>query len=65
MENVVLVPIEALREIDANEYVVFVLENGEPRVRPVSVGLVDFTSAEILSGIEVGETVTTGLVETQ
>ena len=64
-ENVVLVPIEALREIDANEYVVFVLENGEPRVRSVSVGLIDFTSAEIISGVEVGETVTTGLVETQ
>jgi RND family efflux transporter MFP subunit len=61
----VLVPVEALREIDAGEYAVFVMENGQPRLRVVTVGLMDFTSAEILSGLEAGEIVTTGIVETE
>ncbi|GAH13172.1 unnamed protein product, partial [marine sediment metagenome] len=42
----------------------FVMEDGEPRLRFVEVGLMDFTFAEILSGLEAGETVTTGIVET-
>ncbi len=64
-ENAVLVPVEALRELGPEEYAVFVMENGEPKLRVVSVGLVDFTSAEILAGLEVGEVVTTGIVETE
>jgi HlyD family secretion protein len=63
-ENTVLVPVEALRELTAGEYAVFVMEDGEPILRIVEVGLMDFTFAEILSGVEAGETVTTGLVET-
>lgn len=64
-QNTVLVPVEALREISPGEYAVFVMQNGEPRLRSVTVGLVDFTSAEITSGLEAGEVVTTGLVEVQ
>jgi len=64
-ENAVLVPVEALRELGPGEYAVFVVEDGEPKLRIVSVGLVDFTSAEILSGLEAGEIVTTGIVETE
>jgi multidrug efflux pump subunit AcrA (membrane-fusion protein) len=64
-ENAVLVPVEALREIGPDEYAVFVMEDGEPRLRVVTVGLVDFTTAEITSGLEAGEVVTTGLVETE
>jgi multidrug efflux pump subunit AcrA (membrane-fusion protein) len=60
----VLVPVEALREISPGEYAVFVMEDDQPRLRVVTVGLMDFTSAEILSGLEAGETVTTGIVET-
>jgi hypothetical protein len=41
-----------------------VLENGEPVIRIVEVGIQDFTSAEIRSGLDVGEIVTTGIVET-
>ena len=59
-----LVPVEALRELSPGEYAVFVLEDGEPKLRFVEVGLMDFTFAEILSGLEAGETVTTGIVET-
>ena len=64
-KNAVLVPVEALREISPGEYAVFVIENGEPVMRLVQVGLVDLTSAEILSGIEAGETISTGIVATQ
>jgi HlyD family secretion protein len=64
-ENAVLVPVEALREIEAGEYGVFVMENGEPTLRLVTVGLIDYTYAEITSGLETGETVTTGEVETK
>ena len=64
-QNAVLVPVEALREIAANEYAVFVMQNGEPRLRPVKVGLMDYTSAEITDGLQAGDIVTTGMVETQ
>lgn len=62
-ENTILIPIEALRPIGDGSYAVFVLENGEPKLRMVEVGLTDFTTAEILSGLKVGEEVTTGIVE--
>jgi len=62
--NAVLVPVEAVREIGPGEYAVFVMESDEPRLRMVSVGLMDYTSAEILSGLIAGEVVTTGVVET-
>ena len=63
-ENAILVPVEALRELGPGEFAVFVLQDGEPRLRPVEVGIMDFTFAEIISGLEAGETVTTGIVET-
>ena len=63
-ENAVLVPVEALRELSPGQYAVFVMEDGEPTLRIVEVGLMDFTFAEILSGVEAGEIITTGIVET-
>jgi HlyD family secretion protein len=63
-EGAVLVPVEALRELSPGEYAVFVMEDGEPKLRSVEVGLMDFTMAEITSGLEPGEVVTTGIVET-
>lgn len=63
-EDAVLVPIEALRELSPGEYAVFVMEDGEPTLRMVEVGLMDYTYAEITSGLEAGEEVTTGIVET-
>jgi len=56
--------VEALREISPGEYAVFVMTNGQPKLRVVTVGLMDYTSAEITSGLEAGEIVTTGTVET-
>ena len=63
-EGVLLVPVEALREITAGEYAVFVMEGDEPQLRLVEVGLIDITYAEIISGLELGDEVTTGIVET-
>lgn len=63
-EGVLLVPVESLRELAPGEYAVFVLADGEPRLTPVEVGLMDFSFAEIVSGIEMGDRVTTGIVET-
>jgi multidrug efflux pump subunit AcrA (membrane-fusion protein) len=64
-EDTVLVPVEALRELGPDEYAVFVVEDGEPKLRVVQVGLVDITSAEILAGLQAGEIVTTGIVQAE
>ena len=64
--NTVLVPVQALRELAPGEYAVFVvLPDGELELRPVQVGLMDFANAEIVSGLERGEVVSTGIVETE
>jgi multidrug efflux pump subunit AcrA (membrane-fusion protein) len=64
-ENVLLVPTEALREIAPGEYAVFVMVDGEPQMRQVEVGLMDYSYAEIISGLEQGDQVSTGTVETE
>jgi multidrug efflux pump subunit AcrA (membrane-fusion protein) len=63
--DAVLVPVEALRELGPGEYAVFVIENGEPVLRVVTVGLIDITSAEIISGLEAGDEISTGIVQAQ
>lgn len=63
--GVPLIPYEALREIGPDEYAVFVMENGEPKLRVIGVGLMDFSFVEVTSGLEPGEIVTTGIVETE
>ncbi len=61
-----LVPVQALRELSPGQYAVFVVEaDGALRLRPVQVGIRDFANAEILSGLEQGEVVSTGAVATQ
>jgi len=64
-ENAVLVPLEALHHTDSGTYAVFVVENGEPRLRVVEIGIQDLLYAEVKSGLAAGEVVTTGLTETQ
>ena len=64
VENAVLVPIEALREITPGTYAVFVVDSaGALEMRMVEVGLQDETFAAITSGLEAGEIVSTGIVE--
>jgi multidrug efflux pump subunit AcrA (membrane-fusion protein) len=64
-EDALLVPVEALRELAPGEYAVFVVgADGSLEMRPVEVGLMDYANAEIVSGLEMGEEVSTGIVET-
>jgi HlyD family secretion protein len=63
--NVLLVPIEALHQISPGQYSVFVVVGGKPVVRMVQVGLQDATHAEIKSGLNAGDVVTTGITVTK
>lgn len=63
--NAILVPVEALHETSPGNYAVFVMENGKPRLRVVEVGIQDSVSAEIKSGLQTGEVVTTGIAATR
>ena len=59
--NALLVPVEALREVSSGQYAVFVVgPDGELEMRSVVVGLMDYTNAEILDGLELGEVVSVG-----
>ncbi len=59
--NALLVPVQALREFSPGQTAVFVVgPNDELEFRPVQVGLRNFVSAEIISGLEDGETISTG-----
>jgi len=64
-ENALLVPVDALRETSPDQYAVFVIENDKPKLRVVEIGIKDLFYAEILSGLEQGDVVSTGLVETE
>jgi HlyD family secretion protein len=58
--NAVLVPVEALHQLESGDSVVFVITGGQIEQRSVTVGLMDFTTAEITSGLQAGEVVATG-----
>jgi RND family efflux transporter MFP subunit len=63
-KDVLLVPVQALRELGPDQCVVFVVNSGgELEMRPVEVGLKDYVNAEIVSGLELGEVVSTGTAE--
>jgi len=60
--DVLLVPVQALRELSPGQYAVFVVKpDGELELRPVEVGLKDLVNAEIRSGLQLGEEVSTGV----
>jgi HlyD family secretion protein len=62
--DTLLVPLQALRELGTDQYAVFVVQpDGEMALRPVEVGLMDFVNAEIISGLELGEVISTGVEE--
>ena len=62
--NVLLVPIEALHETTPGKYVVFLEENGTFTQRPVEIGLQDEVYAEVKSGLNLGDVISTGPVNT-
>lgn len=56
--GVLLVPVEALREVATGQYAVTVVRtDGTQETHPVRVGLTDGVNAEILEGLELGEVV--------
>jgi HlyD family secretion protein len=64
-QNAVLVPLSALHEYSSGKYAVFVMRNGKLTVQFVEVGLKDLVNAEIKSGLQVGDVVSTGLLATE
>lgn len=65
-KGVLLVPAQALRELAPGSYAVFVVQpDGQLKLTPVEVGLKDFANAEIVSGLQAGDVVSTGNVETK
>jgi RND family efflux transporter MFP subunit len=59
--NAVLIPLTALRDLGDGTYGVFVRDNsGKLTFRTVTIGLQDLTNVEITSGLQAGETVSTG-----
>lgn len=65
-KNALIVPVQALRELTPGSYAVFVVQSdGSLKMTPVTVGLRDFANAEILSGLKIGDVVSTGTVETK
>ncbi len=60
-QNVVTIPVQALIDLGGGQYGVMVVgADGQPRMKVVEVGLQDAASAEIKSGLSVGDVVTTG-----
>jgi RND family efflux transporter MFP subunit len=62
--NVILVPVSALQELSPNNYSVYLMVNGTPTLRAVTVGLQDGTFAEIKSGLKAGDVVSTATLGT-
>jgi multidrug efflux pump subunit AcrA (membrane-fusion protein) len=61
-----LIPIQALRELEPGSYAVFVVqEDGTLVLTPVTTGLRDYANVQILSGLQAGDVVSTGIVETR
>ena len=61
-EDAVLIPLSALHEYSPGKYAVFTQKNGRLNVDFVQVGLQDQVNAEIKSGLQAGDVVSTGLV---
>jgi HlyD family secretion protein len=65
-ENVLLVPLQALRDLGDGTYAVFVVgADGQPKMKIVEIGLKTDTSVEIKSGLKAGDVVSTGTVQTK
>jgi multidrug efflux pump subunit AcrA (membrane-fusion protein) len=62
--NAIIISVDALHEIDTDQFGVYVLNNGKLTFKLVEVGLNDSYSAEIKSGLQQGAVVSTGLLET-
>ena len=64
-DGALLIPLAALHKTDSGTTMVFVLADGQARLREVQVGVMSDSQAAISAGLEAGEVVTTGTVLTQ
>lgn len=64
-QDAVLVPVAALHEYAPGQYAVFVMRAGKLRVDFVRVGLKDDLTAQVTSGLNPGDVVSTGLQGTK
>jgi HlyD family secretion protein len=63
-QNALLVPLEALRDLGGGKYAVFVVgSDSKLHLQTVEVGIRDTTRAEITSGLQEGDVVSTGLIQ--
>jgi RND family efflux transporter MFP subunit len=61
-----LVPAQALRELSAGSFAVFMVQSDNSlKLTPVTIGLRDLANVQILSGLKAGDVVSTGVVETK
>jgi len=58
-----LVSVDALHEIDTDQYGVYLLQDGTLHFTSIEVGLMDAFYAEVKSGLKPGDVVSTGLLE--
>lgn len=61
-KNVLTIPYQALIRTDSGEYRVIVLSDGQAEYRSVSIGMSDFASVIIKSGLTAGEIVSTNQI---
>lgn len=61
--NAILVPVAALHQA-GDQYTVFVQQNGKLTLRVVQIGIQDASFAQVLSGLQVGDVVSTGITQT-
>ena len=57
--DTVLVPVSALKEVESENYIVYIMKNGEPVEQEVQIGLQDLLYAEVKSGLKKGDVVLT------
>jgi HlyD family secretion protein len=63
VDNAVLVPVVTLHETESGGYAVYVVQGDEIEIRQVTVGMMDYTTAQILDGLAVGESVALSDIE--
>jgi len=57
--------VAALHEASPGQYSVFVVQNGKLTLTMVTIGLQDLVNAEVKSGLQPGDVVSTGIVGTK
>lgn len=57
--DTVIVPVSALKEEESGNYIVYIIENGQPVKQEMEIGLQDLLYAEVKSGLEEGDVVLT------